>query len=104
MEQSKPPLGLGCNEGLGPNAQDLAHLMRYGYAPGHYMNTCRQCGETVTNVDKRAICCRPCAEARHAYSKPPCQQCGAMTEDEATSRCMGQAAGDGCHGTDLWPG
>jgi hypothetical protein len=90
--------------GGGKMEQEWAHLMRYGYAPGHYMNTCLQCGQTVVDVDKRATCCRACAEARHAYSKPPCQQCGAMTEDEATSRCMGRAAGDGCHGTDLWPG
>ena len=48
--------------------------------------------------------CNPELAAELArYAKPPCQQCGAMTEDEATSRCMGRAAGDGCHGTDLWP-
>ena len=36
------------------------------------------------------------------YQRPPCLQCGAMTADEATSRCMGRAAGDGRHGTELW--
>ena len=42
------------------------HLLRYGYAPGNYMNTCLRCGEVAHDVDKRALCCRPCAEARHA--------------------------------------
>lgn len=32
-----------------------------GYAPGHYMNTCRDCGDTVFNVDKRASQCLACA-------------------------------------------
>lgn len=35
--------------------------------------------------------------------QPPCLQCGAMTPDEATTKCLGQAAGDGCHGCDIWP-
>lgn len=48
--------------------------------------------------------CGDCFESRDAMKYPPCKECGAMTEDEATSRCMGRAAGDGCHGTDLWPG
>jgi hypothetical protein len=36
------------------------------------------------------------------YARPPCLQCGAMTADEATSRCMGTRADGGCHGTDLF--
>ena len=41
---------------------------------------------------------------RHSvWIKPPCQQCGAMTADEAVSRCMGSRAEGGCHGNELWP-
>ena len=83
---------------------EWAHLMRYGYAPGNYMSKCHNCEHVVTGVDKRAVTCRACAEALHyAWSKPPCQQCGAMTADEALSRCMGARAEGGCHGNELWP-
>lgn len=46
--------------------QDWLHLKPYGYAPGHYMNRCRFCNKVVEGVDKRAITCRPCAEASRA--------------------------------------
>lgn len=39
-------------------------LLRYGYAPGNYMGRCHYCEKTVTGIDKRAICCLPCAELR----------------------------------------
>lgn len=69
---------------------------------------CAHCDDTgdVTGRDGewRGYCSCEAGQAFKAWGKPPCQQCGAMTEDEATSRCMGRAAGDGCHGTDLWPG
>ena len=51
----------------------------------------------------RANLCKICADVRAAYKNPPCQQCGSMTPDDATSRCMARAADGGCHGTDLWP-
>jgi hypothetical protein len=86
-----------------PERAEWQHLLRYGYAPGNYMNTCQRCGEVAHGVDKRARCCRPCAEARHAWEQPPCQQCGAMTADEAAAMCLGAAAGDDCHGNHLWP-
>lgn len=47
---------------------EWAHLKQYGYAPGDYMNRCHACGEVVEFVDKRAIICRPCAEAKHALA------------------------------------
>ena len=51
-----------------PPAEPVAldHLLAYGYAPGDYMGGCRSCGEMQTNIDKRAICCRRCAELKHA--------------------------------------
>lgn len=33
--------------------------------------------------------------------EPPCMQCGAMTEEEAGQKCLGQAVDD-CHGNRLW--
>lgn len=41
---------------------DWKHLHRYGYAPGEYSATCGVCGEVQHGLDKRAVCCRPCAE------------------------------------------
>jgi len=34
--------------------------------------------------------------------QPPCEQCGAMTAEEADTKCLG-AAVDDCHGNRLWP-
>lgn len=48
------------------NEDDWRHLQRYGYAPGNYMGACRTCGTTCIDLDKRASCCRPCAESKHA--------------------------------------
>jgi hypothetical protein len=42
------------------------HLKGYGYAPGDYMNKCHRCGQIVSGLDKRAVTCRPCAEALDA--------------------------------------
>lgn len=63
---------------------------------------CLSCGAIFIGGPEHSEC-GECFAVRQAWSKPPCQQCGAMTQDEATSRCMGRAAGDGCHGTELWP-
>lgn len=48
---------------------DWLHLKRYGYAPGNYMCRCHRCGQVADGLDKRANCCRPCAEEAHA-AKP----------------------------------
>jgi len=45
---------------------DWLHLKRYGYAPGGYMSRCMICLQTVADLDKRACCCRPCAEKKYA--------------------------------------
>ena len=36
-------------------------------------------------------------------SKPPCLECGAMTQTEAESMCICAGDKDDCHGTELWP-
>lgn len=36
-------------------------------------------------------------------SKPPCQECGAMTQEEAETMCICSGDKDHCHGCDLWP-
>jgi len=41
------------------------------------------------------------AEAR--YKVPPCLECGAMTEDEAGTKCRCAGDKDDCHGAHLWP-
>ena len=30
-----------------PDTSGFEHLLRYGYAPGNYMNTCQRCGEVA---------------------------------------------------------
>jgi len=40
----------------------MIDLKTFGYAPGNYMITCISCGDTPIDCDKRAICCKPCAE------------------------------------------
>ena len=40
----------------------LTILRSFGYAPGDYLIKCRHCDKQVMNVDKRAVCCRECAE------------------------------------------
>jgi hypothetical protein len=50
------------------------HLIGYGYAPGDYMSKCHRCGQIVSGLDKRAVTCRPCAEALEialTRSEPP---------------------------------
>lgn len=42
-----------------------------GWASGNYYITCVYCKETVPDCDKRAVSCRPCAEARDS-----CPHCG----------------------------
>lgn len=41
--------------------------------------------------------------AEEAYSKPPCQECGALTPEEAETKCRCGGDKDHCHGSDLWP-
>lgn len=35
-------------------------------------------------------------------SKPPCQECGAMTPEEAETKCICAGDKDDCHGCHLW--
>lgn len=48
---------------------DKTHLLRYGYAPGNYMGRCNTCKQIVTDIDKRAIACLPCAEFKFALDE-----------------------------------
>lgn len=41
---------------------EWAHLKKYGYAPGDYIARCHRCQQSASDLDKRAITCRPCAE------------------------------------------
>jgi hypothetical protein len=42
------------------------------------------------------------AEAQK-YRNPPCGECGAMTPDEAATKCNCAGDKDHCHGCELWP-
>lgn len=71
---------------------DFQHLLAYGYAPGNYMGTCRTCNVLQHDLDKRALRCRPCAQAAYDadQSKPPppkytlreCPFCGHQPEED----------------------
>jgi len=43
------------------------------------------------------------AEAEARYREPPCMECGAMTPEEAETRCICGGDKDDCHGCHLWP-
>lgn len=71
---------------------------------------CPQCGEPADSRDWPGLCARHGDEhtadvqaAEAAYSKPPCQECGAMTLEEAAKLCRCGGDKDDCHGSRLWP-
>lgn len=41
------------------------------------------------------------AEAQ--LEQPPCAECGAMTQEEAETKCLCGGDKDDCHGSRLWP-
>jgi hypothetical protein len=45
----------------------------------------------------------PELEAEELYSRPPCMECGAATEEDAGRMCRGGGDKDDCHGNTLWP-
>jgi len=40
--------------------------------------------------------------AQEAWKRPPCQECGAMTPEEAEDKCRCSCDKDDCHGCSLW--
>lgn len=46
---------------------------------------------------------REVAEAQERYSRPPCLECGAETQEEAETKCHCSGDKDHCHGCELWP-
>ena len=80
---------------------DWRHLQRYGFAPGNYMSKCGTCGFVVCGLDKRASCCRTCAErkdeaGRASLSASPAGG-GAVNAQmlEALRACAALATGKG---------
>lgn len=76
------------------------------------MSTCIQCEQRTADSLVWPGLCFPCAEEMDAdmakaeaeYSKPPCQRCGAMTREEAETKCRVSGGDDDhCHGSELWP-
>lgn len=75
------------------------------------MIACMQCESKPADSAKWNGLCAACAEdmdadiakAEAEYSKPPCQECGAMTPEEAEKLCRCGGDKDDCHGCHLWP-
>ena len=65
-------------------ADDWLHLKQYGFAPGDYMSKCHTCGFVVCGLDKRASCCRPCAERRDEAARAS----HAMTTDTTKAAAL----------------
>ena len=61
---------------------------------------CMSCGAIFIGGPAHTEC-GECFAAREAMTKPPCVECGAMTETEAQQRC--NAREHDCHGLTLWP-
>lgn len=47
--------------------------------------------------------CRSCNGSGRDLSKPPCEECGAMTQKEAETKCICAGDKDDCHGCRIWP-
>lgn len=46
--------------------------------------------------------CRACNGSGRDLSKPPCDECGAMTQEEAETKCNCAGDKDHCHGCEIW--
>lgn len=46
----------------------------------------------------------PTDEEIAAWKHPPCQECGAVTKEEAKTKCLCSGNKVNCHGRQLWPG
>lgn len=75
------------------------------------MHTCVDCGKKPADSLVWPGLCFDCAnlmdadiaKAEAEYSKPPCQECDAMTPEEAEKLCRCGGDKDDCHGCHLWP-
>jgi hypothetical protein len=64
--------------------------------------TCRHFGHCQYNPTIHT-CNRHCKDFEPDLTKPPCQECGAMTPEESESKCICAGDKDDCHGCHLWP-
>jgi hypothetical protein len=63
------------------------------------------CDNRSDPQDPKGYCprCREEVDAlRKMKEKPPCLECGAMTEYEAQTKCICGGDKDHCHGCDIW--
>lgn len=75
------------------------------------MIACMQCEKNPANSAVWNGLCGACADKMDAdiqqheqeRQKPPCQECGAMTQEEAHGLCRCGGDKDDCHGCQLWP-
>ena len=62
---------------------------------GEYLGPCN-CGAPSQFQAEMAAC-------DERINKPPCLECGAMTQEDAETKCRCGGDKDSCHGTTLWP-
>lgn len=75
------------------------------------MTSCMKCEKTPPDSTVWRGLCRKCADEMDAdieryealRANPPCQECGAMTPEEAQGLCRCGGDKDDCHGCQLWP-
>ena len=79
------------------HAQTVRDLITCRRAPGSTVDS-RQTWRT--RPPRWPTCCRE-LEAEERFCMPPCMECGAMTADEAGSKCRGDGNQDDCHGCRL---
>ena len=83
------------------------HLIPFGFAPGGYVGTCSGCSKKIANIDKRAICCRACAElalAKYTANPPkPDPRIAAKARLRKVSQVLIKY-GEGCEDARAWGG
>jgi len=67
----------------------MKHLVELDYIAGPDDENFKISAEIEADIEK--------------YKRPPCQECGAMTPEEAETRCNCGGDKDDCHGCHLWP-
>lgn len=85
-----------------PSASGGMRALREGEVMGAYMDFDRTADKNWTTAEY-LVRFGQYVSVRTVMANPPCLQCGAMTEAEAETKCLG-AAVDECHGNQLWPG
>ena len=71
-----------------PAAPTDTDLLKVGYAPGNYSNSCVFCGRNASPVDKRCFCCRECAAQRWLQVERDTKPAAAESRAEKLARAL----------------